>query len=268
MSPEKNPLEIYNILPKTNCGQCFLPSCLAFSAAVISGDKKLADCPFIKEVETIKVTPTVVVTEPYEIMRGEDLKRLQDEIAELDISSLAGRVGGKMVGEKLAITCLGKDFLVDRRGRVVSECHTHVGLTIPLLSYIIYSKGDDPTGNWVSFRELKDGPPMNALFEQRGEKRLQRLADNHTDLFDDLVSMFSGTRGERVFASDISVVLYPLPKLPVLICYWKPEEDLGSKLNIFFDATADHHLAIESIFELSIGMVMMFEKIAKKHIIS
>jgi hypothetical protein len=106
---------------------------------------------------------------------------------------------------------------------------------------------------------------MSALFEQRGEKRLQGLADSHTDLFDDLVSMFGGTREKKIFASDISVVLYPLPKLPVLICYWKPEEDLGSKLAIFFDATADRHLAVEWIFELSIGMVMMFEKIARKH---
>jgi hypothetical protein len=77
--------------------------------------------------------------------------------------------------------------------------------------------------------------------------------------------MFSGTEENRMFASDISVVLYPLPKLPILICYWKPEEDLGSQLGIFFDATADRHLAIESIFELSIGLVMMFEKIALKH---
>ena len=71
--------------------------------------------------------------------------------------------------------------------------------------------------------------------------------------------------GKNNFSSDISVILSPLPKLPVLICYWKPEEDLGSKLNIFFDATADRHLIIESIFELTIGMVMMFEKIALKH---
>jgi hypothetical protein len=264
MPPEKNPLEIYRILPKTNCGQCFLPSCLAFSAAVISGAKKLADCPFIRDVATL-VTPTVVTTEPYAIMRGEELKRLQARVAEMDLAALADRVGGRMVGDKLAVACLGKDFLVDGDGRVISECHTHTGLTIPLLSYLVHSRGDDPTGNWVAFRELKNGPPMSALFEQRGEKRLQGLADSHTDLFDDLVNMFSGTRGEKNFASDISVVLYPLPKLPVLICYWKPEEDLGSKLAIFFDATADRHLAVEWIFELSIGMVMMFEKIARKH---
>jgi len=266
MSPEKNPLEIYKILPKTNCGQCFLPSCLAFSAAVVSGDRKLHDCPFIKEVDTQSVKPTVVTTEPYEIMRNEEIKLLQEQVADLDLSALAVLLGGKMTGDRLTITCLGKNFLVDSQGRVTSECHTHAGLIIPLLSYIVYSRGADPGGNWVSFRELKGGAPMSALFEQRGEKRLQKLADSHTELFDDLVGMFSGKKEKELFASDISVVLHPLPKLPVLICYWKPEDDLGSKLNILFDATAERHLAIESIFELSIGMVMMFEKIARKHL--
>lgn len=264
MSPEKNPLEIYKILPQTNCGQCFLPSCLAFSAAVINGSKKLADCPFIEDVDA--VTPTVVTTEPYEIMRGEKIQKLKKQIAGLDLTVLAERLGGKMTGDKLAIACLGKTFYVGREGNVSSECHTHAGLTIPLLSYIVLSKGTDPTGEWVAFRELKDGPPMNALFVQRGEANLQELADNHSELFDDLVGMFSGTREDPEFDSDISLTLYPLPKIPILFCYWKPEEDLGSKLNIFFDSTADQHLPIESLFELCIGMVMMFEKIAQKHV--
>ncbi len=263
MSPEKNPLEIYKILPQTNCGQCFLPSCLAFSAAVVNGSKKLADCPFVKEVDDIQ--PTIVTTEPYEIMRGEDISKLQTKVTELNLPKVAESIGGKIINDRLAVPCLGKVFYVDQQGKVSSECHTHAGLTIPLLSYIVLSKGDDPIGEWVAFRELKNGLPMNALFEQRGEKRLQNLADDHPDLFDDLVSMFSGTREEPKFDSDISLVLYPLPKTPILFCYWKPEEDLGSKLNIFFDSTADQHLPIESLFELCIGMVMMFEKIAQKH---
>ena len=266
MPPEKNPLEIYKILPQTNCGQCYLPSCLAFSAAVTNGSKKLADCPFITETEAQKISPNVVTVEPYEIMRGEDIKLLQKRIAGIELPGLTDKLGAKMVGTHLAVTCLGKDFFVDHLGKVTSECHTHTGLTIPLLSYIVSGTGSDPTGNWVHFRELKDGPRMSALFEQRGEKRLQSLADSHTDLFDDLVSMFSGTEEENMFDSDISIILYPLPKLPILICYWKSEDELGSKLNIFFDKSADSHLPIQSIFELSIGMVMMFEKIAQKHI--
>lgn len=265
MPQQKNPLKIYKLLPQTNCGECYLPSCLAFAAAVVKGEKKLTDCPYVEVAPEHDMSEDVVAHEPYEIMRGEDLAKLQQKVTTLELAASADRLGARMAGDKLAVTCLGKDFFMDASGNVTSECHTHCGLTIPLLSYIVSSKGDDVTGNWVPFRELHNGPPMNALFEQRGEKRLQQLADNHTELFDDLIGIFCGVSAENMFSSDISVVLHPLPKLPVLICYWKPEDDLGSKLNIFFDATADRHLKIEAIFELTIGMVMMFEKIAQKH---
>jgi hypothetical protein len=265
MPPVKNPLLIYKLLPQTNCGECYLPSCLAFAAAVTSGAKNLADCPHLDADTARELSGNIIDREPYEIQRQEHLVQLQQAIACRDLPAAAARLGARLAGEKIAVTCLGRDFFVDRQGRVTSECHTHCGLTIPLLTYLLDSKGDALAGRWVPFRELEGGPPMNALFEQRGEKRLQRLADSHPALFDDLITIFSGKTQEYIFAADTAVVLSPLPRLPVLICYWRPEEDLNSKLNIFFDETADLHLGIESIFELTIGMVMMFEKIAHKH---
>jgi hypothetical protein len=59
--------------------------------------------------------------------------------------------------------------------------------------------------------------------------------------------------------------LHPLPKVPLLICYWKPEEDLASDLNIFFDSKAEENLNIESIYMLGTGLVIMFEKLALRH---
>lgn len=49
------------------------------------------------------------------------------------------------------------------------------------------------------------------------------------------------------------------------ICYWKPEDGLESSLNIFFDATAEDNLGIESIYALAAGLVRMFENIALRH---
>lgn len=174
-------------------------------------------------------------------------------------------MGARVAGGKLAVKCLGKDFLVDPDGNVTSECHTHAGLTIPLLSYIVQSRGSGVAGKWVHFRELKNGAPMSALFRQRGEKPLKQLADSHTDLFEILLSLFSGTTAENIFSADLSLILSPLPRVPVLICYWKAEEDLDSKLNIFFDAAAEDHLTVESIYGLGVGLAMMFEKIAHRH---
>ena len=67
------------------------------------------------------------------------------------------------------------------------------------------------------------------------------------------------------YESDISLVLHPLPKLPMLICYWKPEDGLESSLNLFFDKTASDNINVESVYSLGTGLVTMFEKVAKRH---
>lgn len=265
MTQLKNPLEIYKLLPQTNCGQCFLPGCLAFAAAVIRGEKKLSHCPYLEPGLGETFADKITMRATSDQQREKHLALLQENIRGVDLPAAAERLGARMVGDRLAVRCLGKDFLVDQAGNVTSACHTHAGLTIPLLSYIIHSTGEDISGKWVPFRELKNGAPMSALFGQRGEKPLQQLADSQTDIFEIIISLFSGRTADTHFAADLSLILYPLPKVPVLICYWTPEEDLESKLHIFFDATAENHLAMESIYALGVGLVTMFERITQRH---
>ena len=94
---------------------------------------------------------------------------------------------------------------------------------------------------------------------------MKRVADIYTDLFDDMVHIFVGKQVEKQFESDISVVLHPLPKVPIMVCYWSPEDGLESGLNVFFDETADKNLDIGSVFTLGAGLAQMFEKLALRH---
>ena len=262
-----NPFDIYKLLPQTNCRECTLPNCLAFSAAVIRGQKKLTDCPYLKTDDKEQLVSRIRVREEFNRTRGEDLETLKSLICSVNLSAKAHLLGARVVANKLAVKSLGKDFFIDAKGNVTSECHTHAWMSVPLLSYIVHSSGMDPTGRWIPFRELKDGSPMNALFEQRGEKPLKNLLDRNSELLEELLGMFSGARTDnRLFSSDIALTLYPLPKVPILFCYWTPEGDMDSDLTIFFDASAEKHLPIESLFSLGVGLVMMFEKIAGKHI--
>ena len=43
---QKNKDEIYNSLPKIDCGICGAPTCLAFAKDVVKGDAQLSDCIF------------------------------------------------------------------------------------------------------------------------------------------------------------------------------------------------------------------------------
>ncbi|MGV8074476.1 MAG: acetyl-CoA decarbonylase/synthase complex subunit gamma [Syntrophobacteraceae bacterium] len=42
-------IQIFKLLPKTNCGQCGVPTCLAFAMNLASGKVELAKCPFVSE---------------------------------------------------------------------------------------------------------------------------------------------------------------------------------------------------------------------------
>jgi hypothetical protein len=266
MTKITNPFDIYRLLPQTNCGECTLPNCLAFSAAVLKGRKKPAECPYIKTENKEHLEGHIGIREDFNRARGADLKILKSKVSDVDFSKKAELLGAKIVSGKLAVKSLGKDFFIDTNGNVTSECHTHIWMTIPLLGYVVHSSGEDIEGRWIPFRELKDGSPMQPLFMQRGEKPLKKLIDSNSELLGELISIFSGERADNgLFASDIALSLYPLPKVPILICYWKPEGDMDSDLNIFFDASADKHLKIEAIFSLGVGLVMMFEKITWKH---
>jgi len=80
-----------------------------------------------------------------------------------------------------------------------------------------------------------------------------------------MIQVFNGKQVENHYKSDISLVLHPLPLVPMLICYWKPEDGLESDLNLFFDSTAEENLNIESLYTLGTGLVRMFEKVVLTH---
>jgi hypothetical protein len=261
----KNAMEIFKVLPRTNCRDCRVPTCLAFAAAVFKGDKRLGDCPHVDRValETFSIQNTDSRT--LEREEQQFLMELKSQVQRVDLASSAERLGGTCAGNTLTVKVLGKDFHVDTQGNVTSDCHVHGWITVPILNYVISCAGKPISGNWVPLRELKTGASWGPLFGQRCEKPLKRVADIHTDLFETMIHIFSAKRAPNAFDSDIAVVLHPLPRIPMLICYWKPEDDMESALNVFFDDTAEDNLIVDSLYRIAAGMAMMFEKIAITH---
>jgi hypothetical protein len=258
------PLQLYKHLPQTNCGRCFLPSCLAFAAGVIAGSKKLSACPFLDSAQQNLLSESLQPRSKQEQTQAEFLNRLEKKISTVDFKRLAPVIGASYGNNQLTINSLGKDFHIDQHGQLRSECHIIPWVRAPLLSYITNETHQGITGDWITFRELQGGIDWQGLFTSRCETPLQELADAHPDLLSDLIDLFMGKKTEA-FNADIALTLHPLPHIPVLICYQAPEDDLGSTLTIFFDACCAHNLHIKSIYTLCAGLVQMFTKISKLH---
>jgi hypothetical protein len=265
MAELKNTMEIFKLLDKSNCRKCNEKTCLAFAAAVFKGKRQIGECPHLSREIVEKYSGNTKRAQSIEEDMADAVAQLKSRIPAMDLAAAASRTGGLFSGNKLTIRIFGKDFSVDERGHFYSDIHINPWLVIPVLHYILEGGGTPLSGKWVPFRELSNGMVRNPLFLRRCEEPLKRVADEYTDFFADLLDIFDAKQVDNLFDSDISIALSPLPLVPILICYWKPEDGLESSFHLFFDATAEDNLHIDSIYTLAAGFVHMFEKIAGRH---
>jgi len=157
MARPKHAMEIFSLLDKSNCGECGEKTCLAFAGAVFQGRKGIDRCPRL-DPETIarygngEKRANIIDEE-----RDAFLEKLKREIADIDLREAAERTGGRFSGDKLAVKVLGKDFRVDTGGTLYADIHINPWVAIPFLMYVLHCSGLAPSGDWVSFRELRNG---------------------------------------------------------------------------------------------------------------
>lgn len=229
------------------------------------GKKKFSDCPFLKQETITRLSATLMSRDNSEQEQAEFIDKLEEKTSHLDLKKRAQDIGATYINEGLTIHSMGKDFHIDHRGKVVSRCHIIPWVVAPILSYITNEKHTKITGRWISFRELQGGMEWQNLFTKRCEEVLRKLADDNPSLLHDIMDLFMGEAID-IFEADIGLVLHPLPHIPLLICYQRADEDLGSKLTILFDECCDTNLHIKSIYTLCAGIVRMFGKIAEHHL--
>jgi acetyl-CoA decarbonylase/synthase complex subunit gamma len=141
-------IEIFKLLPKTNCGDCGVPTCLAFAMSLAAGKAELSKCPHVSEEAKSKLSeasaPPIL---PVTIGAGEN----------------ALKIGGETVmfrhekrfenppGIALLITDKMADAEVDARLKKVKDMtYERVGLT--LSSKLVALKSE--TGDAAKFAAL------------------------------------------------------------------------------------------------------------------
>lgn len=265
MAQITNPLELYKILEKINCKQCLLPSCMAFAVAVVQGQKQLADCPYLDNHIVEQLEGKVKKHKSLAYDQDQVLAKLKQDIWAVDFASAPARLAAHLVDDKLAINCLGKNFLIAQTGEMVSDCHVNPWVHIPLLRYIIHCKGKELAGHWFPFGELRGAEDWSRFYSHRCEGPLLELIDAHTELVFEILHLFGAeTMGGKSLA-DKSLIISPLPRVPFLINYWQPEDGFGSKINILFDRSAIANSDPESIYLLTRGIVEMFRQLIVRH---
>jgi hypothetical protein len=90
-------MEVLKKLPRTNCGDCGQPTCLAFATQVIKEGEDLKKCPYLDGgaatlVEAVRAQQAAGVGRRRESL-AISLEVLQDKVAPLDFAALAPGLG-------------------------------------------------------------------------------------------------------------------------------------------------------------------------------
>ena len=258
-----DPLSIYKLLPKTNCRDCGLRTCMSFASALLAGDKGLSDCPYLSDEARVELAPLLRDNYADEGFK-EAIEALKAEVSGLDLGAIAEGLGAEYSDGRLHIKCLGKDFIILDNGNLESVCHVNVWVELMLLNYCKMQGRGSTSGRWVSYGDLPSASPTAPYFEKRFEEPLRAIADSHLEVFLDLMEIFGAAEAEG-FEADHAFIIHPLPKVPFLVLYTEAEDDFPSSLRILLDSSVTTYIPKEAITYTGRGIVEMFKKIVSKH---
>ncbi len=251
MSP-LNPLEIVRRTPKTNCGECNFPTCLAFAAAVAKTGQDPAQCPYI-DLNDLPSQPAA--TDNIDnLPRHHDLaliEHLKKKIENFDFAASAESLGIKRINtDTISFSYLAQDVLVTKNTLLINNQEPEDPRDqILIYNYIASGGGRKPDNSWVGIESLPNSISKSKTLATYCEDRLAHL---FTDLdhgkIHDLGTRLAGDFTQESSAS-VSVVIPVLPMVPQFLLFWdaEPEDGFEAKVKILFDRNVLDFLDLESL---------------------
>ncbi len=132
-------------------------------------------------------------------------------------------------------------------------------LQIMFLHYLANADGTPLSGEWITFKELPGGQIYVEPYQGRAIKPLLKHFGQEPELFRE-IALTLGGKTESI--GDVSVVLYPFPRVPVGFVFWEGDDEFPPSATIIYDASASHYLPTEN-YALLPGLII-WEMAAQK----
>ena len=103
-------------------------------------------------------------------------------------------------------------------------------------------------GEWISFKELVGGQGYYSTFKKRVIEPVLRKYGTHPEKLVELIERFKAKRAQL---ADVSVVLETFDSVPILITFWRGDEEFSAGANVLFDKSITDIFCTEDIVVLS-----------------
>ncbi len=253
-----------DVLPKTNCKDCGFPTCLAFAGKVISEKLPIENCPHI-EPEVLARTREILEKQ---WATGKWLKKdpaqdalnwARERASSMKLKDIAPRIGGnlKTQGGQLCVelpyfnttVIITEDGIQRADGTPLNRWEQ-----VFLYNHMAQGGRREPTGRWKALEEMPNTVSKIKSMRQHVElPLLERFRGKTTELINAARRLGGREAGLPGFSPDVAFLFKPLPKVPVMLLYWRGDDREGfdDRVKLLFDETITEHLDIESILFLS-----------------
>lgn len=250
------PLEIFQKTPKTNCGQCGHPSCLAFSAAVAKMGEAPGKCPFIGTAELALMEPSGGKID--DLGKEKDLaliQHLKTKIAGHDFQLIAAALGAVCPKDKpdtLAFRYLGQDVILNKQSGISMNQKEPEDPRdqILLYNYAHSGGGTNPADTWIGLESLPNTISKVRTLSVYGEQPVAELFSRceKDTIFKKCCAELDAKKIAGSSAS-IALVFPVLPMLHLQVLFWdaEPEDGFEPKVKVLFTANVLDYLDLESL---------------------
>lgn len=173
-----------------------------------------------------------------------------DEILAGEFSQVAQNAGADLAtdGSYLELKYYGRPVRVTAGEITVSA--QDEGPELPLaeqalvLHYLARAKGHEPTGEWITFREVPSGEFYWSAFVKRAKDPLVGFFGSRPELLEELAPLVGGEPALDT-AGDVAMRVWAFPKVPLLLQIYAGDEEFPAEGNVLFDRTVDKYLSTE-----------------------
>jgi len=180
---------------------------------------------------------------------------LLEKLARADFQHAVEHLGARSNGPGVELRMLGRTCQAGPGGITAAD-GSRLNFTWRIVAayYFLHAGQGDLAGNWVSYRDFKDGAFFHASFSQLVE---QKIARDFSGRLEDLDRAAEGLDGRPLSAGlggDRCYLFPALPKVPLALIFYDRDEDFPSSAKVLFDSSAPLFLDMECLAVL--GMIL------------
>lgn len=157
-----------------------------------------------------------------------------------------------------SISLLGEDYSLKAKKkevRLAGGAHAGPMQAVLILHYLIgfLQKGYCPCGEWISFKETRNGKLFWPAFQKSTVEPLAQAFSRNSDGL--ARNLIGGLGGRMVEGGDLAIELDTFPGVMVRLLFWQGDEELPAEASLLFDRGLTRIYSTEDVAVLLLAVV-------------